>query len=72
MNKITKYFKFLFTDIADFLELSKFRWYRAYKGGNWYKHQMNGELPNCYGSFWATYGKINRYADIMKQENYCK
>ena len=49
---------------------SDFRLYRYFKGGIWYKHQMNGELPRCYGSYWAKYGKVNRYTDIIKTENY--
>lgn len=52
------------------IDRSDFRLYRYYKGGIWYKHKMNGELPNCYGSYWAKYGKINRYTDIVKIENY--
>jgi hypothetical protein len=68
--RLFKYFKYLLIDIADFLSLEKFRLYRMLLGGKWYKHTMNGELPNCYGSFWARYGKINRYTYIVKEEQY--
>jgi len=72
MTRLLKYFSYLSITIIEFLELDKFRVYRAYKGGIWYNHQLNGELPNCYGTFWAKYGKINRYTDIIKTEDYTK
>lgn len=70
MAKILIFFSYSLAGIIEFLELDRFRVYRAYKGGIWYKHQLNGELPNCYGTFWANYGKINRYTDIIKTEDY--
>lgn len=70
--RLLKYFKFFFLDIADFLSLENYRFYRMLIGGKWYKHNMSGELPNCYGSFWARYGKLNKYTDIVKEEDYKK
>ena len=70
--KLKKYIKYTLRDICESLEFERFRFYRALVGGKWYKHQMNGELPNCYGAFWAQYGKIDRYTDIIKEEDYTK
>lgn len=49
--EIIKYFKYTLKDITEFLSLEDFRFYRCFCGGIWYKHDMSGELPNCYGSF---------------------
>lgn len=70
MVRIGKYFRFVVRDFCDLVGMEKLRLYRAIVGGHWCKHSMNGELPNCYGSFWAKYGKINRYTDIVKEEDY--
>ena len=70
--KIIKYFKYLLIDIAEFLSLENYRFYRCFSGGIWYKHSMSGELLGCYGNFWARYNKLNRYTDVIKIENYEK
>lgn len=67
-----KYLHYTFEAIADFFELQKFRFYRAYKGGVWYKHCMSGELPGCYGCYWARYGYMNRFTDVVAKEDYTK
>lgn len=67
LSNILEYFESLFN-----FSRESFIFYRYYKGGLWYKHEMSGELPNCYGSFWARYDKINKYTDIIKIENYGK
>lgn len=74
--KLMKLIKYIISYIIEYLEFlfnfsrESIILYRYYKGGKWYKHEMSGELPNCYGSFWANYGKINRYTNIIKTENY--
>ena len=32
--------------------MSSLKLYRKLVGGIWYKYQMTGQLPGCYGSFW--------------------
>lgn len=51
-----------------------FKWYRKWQGGVWYKHEFTHDamqitLPPC-STFWARYGKINRYTDVIKTEDY--
>jgi hypothetical protein len=51
-----------------------FKWYRKWRGGVWYKHEftdyaMQISLPPC-STFWARYGKINRYTDVIETEDY--
>lgn len=51
-----------------------FKWYRKWRGGVWYKHEFTNDamqisLPPC-STFWARYGKINRYSDVTETENY--
>jgi hypothetical protein len=52
--------------------LGKYKWYRRLKGGTWYKHQFTKdaqELTFPEGkTWWATYGKINRYYNVIKIE----
>ena len=51
--------------------LHRFKWYRKYIGGTWYKHKNTYQLPLTYFDyFWAMYPKINRYTDVIEQENY--
>ena len=73
MDKIIKYTLSYFIEYFECLfnfSRESFILYRYYKGGVWYKHEMSGELPGCYGSFWADYGTINEYTNIIKIENY--
>ncbi len=65
LKSVLEYFELLFN-----FQIEDFRLYRYYKGGTWYKHEMSGELPGCYGSFWADYGKLNRYTNVVKKEIY--
>ncbi len=53
---------------------TNFKWWRKWQGGVWYKHEfthdaMQISLPPC-SSFWARYGKINRYTDVIETEDY--
>lgn len=54
--------------------LNGFRIYRKLRKGIWYKHQFTQdalELSFSFtGSWWARYGKINRYSDVVKTETY--
>ena len=54
--------------------LGKYKWYRKIRKGIWYKHQFTKDaeqitLPYL-GTFWAKYGKINRYSNIIEIESY--
>ncbi len=45
--------------------------YRFFCGGVWYRHEMTGELPGCYGSWWSRkYDHHPRYEAITEIEAY--
>lgn len=52
--------------------LTNFKWYRKIRGGLWYKHQFTEhaiQLTFTPGNtFWARYGKLNRYTDVVETE----
>ena len=52
--------------------LNKYRWYRKCRKQTWYKHQFTNdalELSITFtGTWWALYGKINRYSDVVDTE----
>ena len=52
----------------------KFKLYRKMRKGTWYKHQFTKdaeELTFPQGdTWWARYGKINRYSDVIETEVY--
>jgi hypothetical protein len=52
--------------------LNKFKWYRKWRKQTWYKHQFTTdalELSITFtGTWWALYGKINRYSDVIDKE----
>ena len=52
--------------------LKKYRWYRKCRKQTWYKHQFTNdalELSITFtGTWWALYGKINRYSDVVDTE----
>lgn len=54
--------------------LSKFKWYRKLKGGVWFKHEFTKEAEQLTfpkgGVFWAKYGKINKYSNVILTETY--
>ena len=54
--------------------LNKFIWYRKIRKGKWYKHQFTKDANQITfaegGTWWARYGKINRYSDVVKTEYY--
>lgn len=56
--------------------LNSYKWYRKYRKCDWYKHQFTRdalELSITFvGTWWALYGKINRYSDVVCVENYKK
>lgn len=49
--------------------LGKYKWYRKLTKGTWYKHQFTKDAEELTFSsgdtWWATYGKINRYSDVI-------
>jgi len=51
--------------------LSKYKWYRKYKKGLWYKHQNTFQL-SClfFDYFWSKYGEINRYTEVVEIEHW--
>ena len=52
----------------------KLKLYRKMRKGTWYKHQFTKdaeELTFPQGdTWWARYGKINRYSDVIETEVY--
>jgi hypothetical protein len=54
--------------------LSKYKWYRKMKKGNWFKHQFTKdalELSYTFqGTWWARYPEINRYSEVVDMESY--
>ena len=54
--------------------LNKYRWYRKCRKQTWYKHQFTKDareltfLPG--DTWWARYGKLNRYSDVVCVEYY--
>lgn len=54
--------------------LSHFKWFRKLKKGTWYKHEFTKdaeELSFPKGqTWWARYGKINRYSEVIKIETF--
>lgn len=59
--------------IAD-IYLGRFEWYRRKRRGGWYKHVFTIDaaqlrfIPGV--TWWARYGKINRYSKVVKMEYY--
>jgi hypothetical protein len=56
--------------------LSKYKWYRKWRKGYWYKHKFTTDALqlslNFYGCWWARYPKINRYSIVIDTEFYEK
>ena len=54
--------------------MKQFKFWRKLKGGTWYKHQFTKdaeELTFPQGkTWWARYGKINRYSNVIATEVY--
>lgn len=54
--------------------LDNFKWYRALRKGIWHKYQFTKDAlelsVSLQGTFWARYGKINRYSDVIGCEVY--
>ena len=54
--------------------MKMFKFWRKLRGGTWYKHQFtNDALEICItftGTWWARYGNINRYSDVIESEVY--
>ena len=52
----------------------KYKWFRKYRGGKWYLHQFTihaEQLTFSKGAvFWARYGKLNRYSNVISKEEY--
>lgn len=51
-----------------------FKWYRKLTGGLWHKHQYTEDASQITltpgNTFWARYGKLNRYTDVIDVESY--
>lgn len=58
----------------DYLKLNRFKWYRKWRKGTWYKHQFTKDAlcisPTFTGAFWARYPNINRYSIVIDNETY--
>ena len=54
--------------------LSTFKWYRKVKKGTWYKHEFTKDAEQLTfpqgKTFWARYGKINRYSNVIISETH--
>ena len=59
-----------------FTIMKRYKFWRKFKGGGWYKHQFTrdaNELSFPQGkTWWARYGKINRYSEVIETEDYTK
>lgn len=53
---------------------NNYKWYRKWRKGVWYKHKFTNDALDLsitfQGAFWARYGKINRYSDVIQTETY--
>ena len=53
--------------------MSNFKFFRKLCGGIWFKHEMTGRIPGCYGSWWDTSFYHNpSYDRIVSIEVYVK
>jgi hypothetical protein len=54
--------------------VKKFKWYRRLSGGKWHKHEFTRDAQEIcvtfVGTWWARYGKINRYSNVIEEECY--
>lgn len=54
--------------------LNGFKWYRKWRKCKWYKHQFTNDALQLSitftGTWWALYGKINRYSDVVETEEW--
>lgn len=51
--------------------MERFKFYRRWKGGIWYKYEMTGQLPGCYGIFWSRIKlPTHRYYNLIKTETH--
>ena len=54
--------------------LKNYKWYRKFKKGTWYKHQFTKDAEELTfpqgNTWWARYGIINRYSNVINIENY--
>ena len=71
LHSVSKSFIFMKQTWLD-VYFGRFKWYRKMKKGIWYKHQFTKdaeELTFPQGdTWWARYGKINRYSDVITTE----
>lgn len=56
------------------IRLGKFKWYRKLKSGKWYQHQFTKDAEQLTfvegRKWWARYGKLNRYSNIINEEQW--
>ncbi|MDQ5929716.1 MAG: hypothetical protein QG594_1497 [Bacteroidota bacterium] len=54
--------------------LNNYKWYRKLRKGIWHKHQFTSDALDLSisftGTFWARYGKVNRYTEVIAFEIY--
>ena len=54
--------------------MSRFKWFRKWKGGTWYKHQFTLDAAQIMlvpgNTFWARYPWLNRYTQVIDTEKY--
>lgn len=49
--------------------MTKCKWFRKLVGGTWYRYNMTGQLPTCYGYWWTkTLLTPHRYYECTKME----
>lgn len=62
----------ILNELDHYLKWSKL--YRKFRGGTWHQHQFNSDAQEIcisfIGTFWARYGKINRYSDVITSEQW--
>jgi len=56
--------------------MKRFRFWRKFLGGTWYKHEFTKDAEQLTfpqgDTWWARYGKLNRYSDVIAIEQYDK
>lgn len=51
--------------------MSNYHFFRKFIGGTWFRYDMTGQLPGCYGHWWTKKQEPeHRYYKLTKTETY--
>lgn len=51
--------------------MTKYKWFRKLIGGIWFRYDMTGQLPTCYGHWWTKkIEREHRYYECTQIENH--